>query len=256
MTADYPTDTAPATAEYVYHLLFQTIAIQSPWAAVPVPFETLADERADRLLGPSTIDIEFRLDEVYGIVLSPEELAQLNPLWRRTVREVCEFLAARITRPAIRPWRHVAGDCLPAGAFLTVRSILAARGANPDQITPSTPLAPFVRRHGESLLPALARLAPDRLPALKEPFPLLGFLLVILAPLPIFFHVWLMKQGINVPDAQFLASVFGGFVCSMTGIALMIRELWHPRLGNLYTFRDLAYLLAGQQPRRRIQPTH
>jgi hypothetical protein len=26
-------------------------------------------------------------------------------------------------------------------------------------------------------------------------------------------------------------------------------------MGGLHTFRDLAYVLAGQQPRRRIQPT-
>jgi hypothetical protein len=35
----------------------------------------------------------------------------------------------------------------------------------------------------------------------------------------------------------------------------MIREVRRPRLGELVTFRDLAYALAGQEPRRRIQPT-
>ena len=39
------------------------------------------------------------------------------------------------------------------------------------------------------------------------------------------------------------------------GAALMVRSVMRPRMGELATFRDLAYCLAGQAPRPPIQPT-
>src|SRR4051812_46256232 len=108
MTADYPTDTAPATAEYVFELLRQFAGRLS--GATPTwIFETLADEPADRHFGPFASEIDWALEEQFGISLPDAEWAALDPLSRRTVREVCAFVAARITRPVIRPWNHVGG---------------------------------------------------------------------------------------------------------------------------------------------------
>jgi len=253
MTADYPTDTAAATPEYAFDLFRQSIALRSPWpaSAPAVAFEDVADEPAARhWLWLS--DLDWILSDLFGLDIPFDELDSYHG---RTVRELCAFVASRITRPVIRPWKHVAGDCLPAGAFLTVRSMLAARGADPAAITPSTPLAPFVYRYRDSLVPGLARLAPGRVPPVTERFPLAGFLCVMLAPVPMLLVFLLEKWGIKAPVETLLTTVFGGFVISMTGLGLMMREQRRPRFGELQTFRDLAHCLAGQQPRRPIQPT-
>ena len=250
MTADYPTDTAPATAEYVFDL-FRDPAADSPRPA----FADVADEPADRHCWPRGSDLGWALDEILRLYIPDDELSRaLDPLNRRTVREVCEFVAARLTRPVIRPWKHVAGDCLPAGAFLTVRSMFVAAGADPDDITPSTPLAPYLWLYRD-LVPDLTRLAPDRVPPLTEGFSLAGVLCVVLAPVPLFLVMLLSKWGIELPVWVLLATIFGALPFTVSGIVLQLRAERRPPLGGLETFRDLAYCLAGQEPRRRIQTT-
>jgi hypothetical protein len=170
------------------------------------------------------------------------------------VRDVCEFLARRLTRPVVRPWKHIAGDCLPAGAFLTVRSMFAAAGADPKEITPGTPLAPYLWRYHDLVAP-LTCLAPDRIPPLTERFSLAGFLCVVLAPVPLFLVLLLAEWGIQLPVGVWLATVFGAFPFTVAGIILLMRAERRPRFGELETFRDLAYCLAGQRPRRVIQTT-
>jgi len=258
MTANYPTDTVPATPEYVFELLRDLLAQRSPWPvpANEVAFADVADELASQHYGPSLDDLDELLFDELGLDRFDEELTrELGPYWQRTVRDVCTFLAARITRPVVRPWRHIAGDCLPAGAFLTVRAMLANRGANPNRITPSTPLARYIRRYGEWLLPALARLAPGRVPTRTERFPLWGFLSILFAPMPMLLVLLLAEWGIQAPAWVIVATVFGGAPFTLLGFALMIREILRPRLGELETFRDLAYCLAGQQPQQPIEPT-
>ncbi|MCI0701913.1 MAG: hypothetical protein L0241_12600 [Planctomycetia bacterium] len=257
MTANYPTDEVAATPEYVFELLRDLLARQSPWPvpASAVSFEDVADEPAAQHCGPLT-DLDWLLFDVLGLHIPPHEAAHaLETYSQRTVREVCAFIARHITRPVIRPWKHIAGECLPAGAFLTVRAMLANWGANPNRITPSTSLFRYLRRYGEWLLPALARLAPGRLPTLTERFPLWGFLSILVAPMPMFLVLLLAEWGIRAPAWVFVATVFGGAPFTVLGIALMIREVLRPRLGELQTFRDLAYCLARQEPQQPIEPT-
>jgi hypothetical protein len=53
MTADYPTDTAPATVEYVFNLFRGAAAVDSPRPA----FADVADEPARRHCGRSAFDL-------------------------------------------------------------------------------------------------------------------------------------------------------------------------------------------------------
>jgi hypothetical protein len=251
MTADYPTDTASATAEYVFDLFRDSAAVGSPRPA----FADVADEPASLHCGRSAHELGWALEEILELDISDDELVRaLEPWNRRTVREVCEFLAARMTRPVIRPWKHVAGDCLPAGAFLTVRSMFVEAGADPAEITPSTPLGPYLWLYHD-LVPDLTRLAPDRVPPLTEGFSLPGVLCVVLAPVPLFLVMLLSKWGIELPVWVLLATIFGALPFTVSGIVLLLRAERRPPLGELETFRDLAYCLAGQEPRRRIQTT-
>jgi hypothetical protein len=255
MTADYPVGKVPATPEYVFEL-FRDYVRTWTWLAAPAPYEAVADDPADRHFGRYLTNLEIALEDAYGIEL-PESLAvELGALDRMSVREVCGAIAAALgTRPVIRPWRHVGGECLPAGAFLTVQSMLAASGAKPEKITPRTLLSRYLFWYGQTLVGGLARLAPGRVPAVRERFPLWGFLCVIFAAVPIGVVLLLSECGIRMPVWAFLAAAYGGFPFTVTGLALMVRSLMRPRMGELVTFRDLAYCLAGQQPRRAIQPT-
>ena len=72
--------------------------------------------------------------------------AVLEPPRFRRLAEVCQLIASRAARPVIRPSRLLGSTCGPAGAFLTIRSLLHEAGAPADEIAPSTPLAHFTRR--------------------------------------------------------------------------------------------------------------
>lgn len=255
MTADYPVDEVPATPDYVFELFRNYVRT---WTRLEVPgsYGDVANDPADRHFGRYLTNLEIALEDAYGIAL-PDSLAiDLGALDRKTVREVCSAIAVAMnTRPVIRPWRHVGGECLPAGAFLTVRSMLVASGAKPERITPGSSLSRYLFWYGQTLVGGLARLAPGSVPAVRERFPLWGFLLVIFAVVPLGIVLLLSECGIKMPVWAFLASAYGGFPLTVAGLALMVRCVVRPQMGELVTFRDLAYCLAGQAPRRPIQPT-
>jgi hypothetical protein len=249
MTADYPVDEVPATPEYVFDLL------RPGGVGSAARYDAVADEPAEAHVKTWWLQATDELYDWYGIDVPLDEVLEFDPQRRRTVREVCEFLAGRMTRPMIRPWRHVGGECLPAGAFLTVRSMLAARGANPNRIAPSTRLRRYWAWYGPTLLSALHRLAPGRTPGRDEPMPWRPFLCVTLPGALLILLTLLGKAGVDIPVGLLLAEVFGGFAVCLFGMVRLQQWEYRKDLGDLVTFRDLAYRLAGQEPRRRIQPT-
>src|SRR4029079_13445104 len=106
-TADYPTDTAPATPEYVFDLLHAP-AISG--VRHELAYAVAANEPADRYFGPSAATLIYALSDWFGLDVPDELFRELGPLENHSVREVCERFAVHITRPVVRPWRHVAGD--------------------------------------------------------------------------------------------------------------------------------------------------
>src|SRR5262249_12140954 len=152
-------------------------------------------------------------------------------------------------RPAVRPCQVCDRPDLAAGAFLTVRSLLVAAGADPAAITPSTPLQPSLRRHLGVFLGPVSYLAPGALPT---------------APV---FDPILLAAGLALPVGLVAACPGGQF--SLPGgvlTALLAVPLWllarrlglapaRVEYGDLHPFRDLARVIAQAQAPSPLQQT-
>jgi hypothetical protein len=257
MTADYPTDEAHATPEYVLEVVRDWTQDVAPAEPSYPTFETPFAEWLDLVYfdPPSMKHLRPWFNQTWGTNVTPDEWAAFDPD-HATVGDYCRLAAARIRRPVIRPWRHVGVECLPAGVFLTVRSLLAAGGADPKGITPSAPLAPYHTRL-DRLGFQLARLAPGLRPRFLYHYPgwlgigvLIGCTFGVLASVA---GLILFGLGQKTPAyAVVIASL--AYTIVMTVVMRAVRS---PRVdpNHVRTFRDLAYCLAGQRPRRSIQPT-
>src|SRR5262245_42802835 len=125
MTADYPTDEVAATPEYVLEVLrdWHRIAVAANEALfLKLTFETPLLEWEESYCIEDWGRFGVAMSEVWDIDLPVEKWREFARIGK-TVSDLCRVIAALATRPVIRPWRHAAGDCLPAGAFLTVRSM-------------------------------------------------------------------------------------------------------------------------------------
>jgi hypothetical protein len=173
MNATYPTIDEPATPEYLLAVLRDMHRQQSqidPEAdpdAVLTPETTVAEWRKARdLLGWRELAIAYNV--CWGIACSFDQWREvLEPAARKPLWGVCQLIAQYPSRPRIRPARLLGHTCATAGAFLTIRSLLHKAGASAEEIVPSTPLAPYARRHTMVFLDAISRLAPGALPAVR-----------------------------------------------------------------------------------------
>jgi hypothetical protein len=260
MTADYPIDEVPATPEYVLEVFRDSSRAQvcPPQPGEPYPtFDTPIREWLDSwvLERPSTEQIRDGVNVLCRADITPDEWSRFEPEWA-TVGELCRLVAIRGQRPAFRPWRSIVGECLPAGVFLTVRSLLVKDGADPADIAPSAPLAPY---HSKLVRLGfdLARLAPGRQPRFVWDHPawlnttgcvwcIVGFVSCLAGA--ILFAFGLRKTAYALALAA---------IARLIGLHIMLRLTRIPRVEpeQIRTFRDLAYCLAGQVPRRPIQPT-
>lgn len=261
MTDHCLTEVEPATPEYVFEY----------FAAVYRHAVSLREAQPDQL---PNLDTTIR--EYYNSLLADDmtweqhaaalnetfhsafPLSDLEPITSppnvRTLRDVCQFFGSRIDRPVIRPWRGIGPPCLSAGAFLTVRDVLEKMGEDTSALRPSTTLEPTLRRKKWRLVERLVRIAPENIPPYWmthrfERAALVLFLLSIIslvAALP----TWMFAGGMV---ARYLAQT--SFALFPAAISLFaIGHLLPPistGLGDLRTFRDLAYCLAGEEPRRR-----
>ncbi len=246
---DYPMDEAPTTPEYVFSLIRDYPLLHSP-IGPSVTYEAVADEPVE----PSYIHLHDVFVYHYGLDLPSEFIREFGRLDRYTVRQLCEAVAAAIvTRPVIRPWRFIGGESLTAGAFLSVRSMLAERGADAERIAPSTPLSRYLLWYGPSLEAWLGKLAPGRLPEVTSGTGLRGVVYMLSPPLLIFLLALLSSWGLRVPVPRFMGDMvlYSTVPVMIAGAWIGFRDLIFRRyMGDLNTFRDLAYVLAGEQPRR------
>jgi hypothetical protein len=126
MNVDYPTDEVPATPEYVLDLfreVFRGWNQPEEFLSFDTSVSEFAAEWNDTIL--FWWELAKPLDQLLKIHLPIEDWKKiLSPMSEHTIGEVCQFVASRMgTRQAIRPWHYIGGDCLPAGAFLTTRSV-------------------------------------------------------------------------------------------------------------------------------------
>jgi hypothetical protein len=251
MTIDYPLDQAPATPEYVlevFRALHQMALAAGEADRLSISFDTRIRDWEESLWIDTWGHGGFgaAMNAQWGTDISLAEWKAFRYA-DRNLGDLCRLISSRATRPMIRPWKHVAGNCLPAGAFLTLRAALAEAGVDPKLLTPSSPLEPFLTRRYDSLWIQLNRLAPgcSPLPAHTSFGRLLekGIAMCTLLSLPALF----LLPIVGVPL----------LVVSAVGLFLTTRYLgyWKFSDPDIHTFRDLAYCLAGQQPRRQIQPS-
>jgi hypothetical protein len=166
--------------------------------------------------------------------------AVLEPPKQRTLRDVCDLVAAHATRTVIQPAGSFGVSCEAAGAFLAVRALLLRAGVQDGAIRPSQPIAEIARRHPEIFFGPISRLAPGSLPTVTIRSPL---------------HqaaVWTAILGFVVA----LASATLYPVLALAALAMVLLAViatwilsWYPpravQFGGIVTFRDLAETIGG-----------
>ncbi|HKA07329.1 MAG TPA: hypothetical protein VKD71_08735 [Gemmataceae bacterium] len=249
----YPTIDEPATPEYVLAVLRDMHRQLCQWdpeadPAAVVSFDTTVAEWRDACDLLSWRELGRAYNQVWGIACSDEEWrAVLEPARQRRLADVCQLIAACAARPVIRPSRLLGSSCAPAGAFLTIRSLLHEAGAPAGEIAPSTPLAAYTRRFAGVFLGPVSRLAPGALPPVRARTPVYNA------------AIW----GILVAVVCLLVGAYGGVhFLTVAGVVLFAScyaLTWYAarrllpasvEFGELRTFRDLAIIVAAANPVR------
>jgi hypothetical protein len=189
------------------------------------------------------------LNESWRTDFSTDEWFQvLEPAREKTLREVCELLATRARRPLVPPARIMGCECMTAGLFLAIRSLLVQAGA-PPTIRPSTPLASFLQKWPEVFQQDISRLAPGGLLLThkQETLTLVVILCYILAAL-----LGLLSLVAGSPWPAISAVLFYGLGWTAAGCGK-----WFPgplTLESVTTFRDLTETIVEQQSRTGFGP--
>ena len=256
MTAPAPRDdlrTVPATPGYVLAVLRNVL--RNDEEAYDWPGDELtADITVAEFMGSwphmdppalgGTMNVVWGLDVPDG-----EWVAVLEPAEQRTVGEVCEFLAARVRRPVVRPADIAGVRCAKAGAFRAIVDVLTGTGLTDGEagtIAPSTPLADYLWRYQGAFRFELTKLAPGAIPEPTFEFPPPSGAMIGVAVGPV------------VMVAAILTGWLPGVVLACVGTLLCYLVAWVSGehrvpppvagLGNLRTFRDLAETLAAAEP--------
>ena len=215
-------------------LTFQTTVAEWREACDLLPWKQLAAAE-NEMWGFNRPEAEWRA------VLLPES--------KRTLADVCAFIATHARRPASRSVRLFGHTCDKAGAFLAIRAMLQSAGVDTDHVAPSSPLAPYTRRHGWKFVLVMSKLAPGVLPPARVNHPLYDriFLVMLSGLLAVFIGILI-----------FFVHVIGLHIAVVGGLAFAIAYATHwsvipnslpesVTFGELRTFRDLAELVAADQ---------
>ncbi len=165
----------------------------------------------------------------------------LEPARMKTVRGVCELVSTEAKEWAVRRARYFGSDCLEAGVFRTIKSLLAGEGATAKDIKPSTSLAPYLRENPDLFIFGLARIAPGVLPPVKIQTPAYDVAVTL------FLTMVLLASVSGIAEAYWLA-----VPAALLAVAGWI-ALWYAanfvrpasvRFGMLETFADLSRLIS------------
>ena len=263
MTAPAPRDddfaadigAAPATPGYVLAVLrdqHRHVCSHDPAANpnVDLTFDSTVAEWREAVDLLEWRPLAAALDEMWGLNRSEKHWrAVLEPAGERTLRDVCEFIAAGAVRPAVVPVTIAGSACPKAGAFLAVRGLLVECGLPPAEarrIGPSTPLAGYTRRFGGELLWRLGRLTPGVLPRVAVDDPVHD------AAVTVCVVGWLcLMAGSAWVVRLWPLALFGGGLFAVGQLVAWSGSVWPPgavTFGELRTFRDLAEALAAAEP--------
>jgi hypothetical protein len=165
----------------------------------------------------------------------------LEPAKEKKLRGVCELLATKANRIEIKPFRN---QCINAGIFLTIRSLLKNAGVK-EVIKPSTPIAPFCRNDVALFLSEIAKIEPGALPPFKIYNRLYDY------------SLWAFLLGLVICGiGSFLSPLLTIFGVCFTGLAYAV--IWKAaksrpqkvEFGSIKTFRDLTLRIANARKER------
>ncbi|MBI2928288.1 MAG: hypothetical protein HYY24_21675 [Verrucomicrobia bacterium] len=91
----------------------------------------------------------------------------MKPEKQRTLRDVCALIATRATLPNVRELNVFGRPCRSASSFFALRSCLQVAGVETARLRPSTKLDEYLRRHGQTVVEMVTKLAPGKLPRMK-----------------------------------------------------------------------------------------
>jgi len=166
-----------------------------------------------------------------------------------SVRGLCLALAQFVEVPVIEPVTVFGRPCPSAGAFLTVRALLARAGADVSDLRPSTPLLPYVWLWPGVFRWELPRMAPGRIPEVRFQNrrltrrvlgAVVGFGGLVLS-------LWVAKHFPAL--GALLAGVFVKvFLLDLLRAPFAARTRnWSVEFGDLYDFRDLVAALLNER---------
>lgn len=180
--------------------------------------------------------------------------ALLEPARRRSLGDLCAYLAPRMRVPRISDVEVFGRRCRPAGAFLTLRAVLARAGMDVGSVRPSSALAAHVGEDPRHFFAALHLLAPRA--KLPIDFDVPGKRAQAAIPWALFLGLALFSLsgpdclGTRLPDFVALgAFAVGALLLLGALIAAYVIGPGRPPVvsfGNLVTFGDLARALARQ----------
>jgi len=102
------------------------------------------------------------LNGLFGIDASLKEWKPvLTPQKKRTLQDVCEFIAKRAVMAEIPTTRLLGKPCRTAGAFVTIRAMLEEQGVDTSELAPSTPLERYANVGMPEIYRQLERVAPS-----------------------------------------------------------------------------------------------
>jgi hypothetical protein len=253
MEFDYSTAKTPAFPEYVLAVIRDMHRQQCQYDCGADPDATLTFETTVAEWRVACDLVPWRqlakaLNAEWAIKASAAEWkVVLKPERKRRLLDVCEFLARRSTRQEIRPARLLGVPCTTAGAFLTIRSMRYHAGAAAEEITPSTPLAPYTQRYPHVFLTGISKLAPEALP----PVHISGTLydtatLAVPAATLAGWLVWIAGYVAGSWELQMAGGVVSGLVYLFGWVAPFCSRPATVTFGSLRIFRDLAIVLASE----------
>ena len=213
------TRTVPASPEFVLEALRASYRHQcsvdlDAEPDVELAFHTTVGAWRDACNLVDTCRLADALNEDWELAIPAAEWrAVLEPPKSRTLRDVCDLIAAQASRLDVLSVGHFGASSRSAGAFLAVRSILIRAGADPALVRPSLPIADVARRFPTEFLGPISKLAPEGLPTVEVRMPLEGlgtasFCVLLLGPAGVLAAGWLgLQRGLT--ELGVIAAVLG-----------------------------------------------
>ncbi len=176
MKANYPIRWVPATPEYVLAYMqeeWRQFAGDCRLSAGEMEkhmptFNTTIQEWCDEQMLDEWMPLGKQLNLTWDTSFTRKQWREVfAPAGQKTIRGVCELLAAQAKRPVIPPAKILGHESKSAGVFLAIRALLIEAGA-PANLRPSFSLEPCLKKWRKVFLRKIDRLVLGGLPYVPQ----------------------------------------------------------------------------------------